>query len=60
MFTRSGDSVAFMTGSNLTDSNIKSGVILVNDVGTRPTSMAIDHMPTQQSEVLPGCYHQSV
>ena len=60
MFTWIGDSVASVTRPDLTDSNIKSRVIVFNYVRGHPASMAIDDMPTQQSEEVPGCCHQSV
>lgn len=50
MFSPSGDSVAFLKKRDLADSNDRNRVIVVNKMRNFRIHMAIDDMPTQQSE----------
>lgn len=50
LFSPSGDSVAFLKKRDLADSNDRKRVIVVNNIRDFRAHMAIDDMPTQQSE----------
>lgn len=50
LFSPSGDSVAFLKKRDLADSNDRKRVIMVNNIRDFRAHMAIDDMPTQQSE----------
>lgn len=50
VFSPSGDSVAFLKKRDLADPNDRNRVIVVNNMRDFRAHMAIDNMPTQQSE----------